>query len=289
MHQYIAARGGRQTYVGYSAAQVQDILVDTSNYLQCAINGDNNDDSRSDWFGLNSYSWCGMSSFQQAGYDQLVDWFSNTTIPVFFSEYGCNQVEPRPFTEIPVIYGPQMASFSGGLIYQWTQDSNNYGIVQVNPDGSAKLLQDYDTIKTQLGKIDNQTISTKNDSATALQPVKCDPSLISNPAMSTDWSLPPQPSGVQALIKNGVGGQVGQLVNIQNTNVPQQVQDANGQPIQGLAITKTNNPNGPGANSGSSTSSSKSKSSGAAPGLAIPEMGLLLSTLVTALAFFGLY
>lgn len=285
MHQYIAARGGRQTYVGYSAAQVQDVLVDTSNYLQCAINGDNNDDSRSDWFGLNSYSWCGDSSFQKAGYDQLVDWFQNTTVPIFFSEYGCNEVLPRKFTEIPVIYGPQMQSFSGGLIYQWTQDENNFGIVQVNTDGSAKLLQDYDTLKTQLGKVNQQVISTKNDSATALQPAKCDPSLISNPSFSTDWTIPPQPSGVKSLIQNGVGGQEGKLVDISNTNVQQQVQGTNGQPLQGLAISKTNNPNAPGAAGGSSSS----KTTGAAAGLKIPEMGWVLSTVVAGLAFLGLY
>ena len=77
-------------------------------------------------------------------------------------------------------------------------------------------------------------------------------------------------------------------IDVGNTNVQQQVQDANGQPIQNLAITKTNNPNAPGANGGS-TSGKGSSSQGAAPGLQIPEMGLLLSTLVAGLAFFGLY
>ena len=286
MHQYIAARGGRQTYVGYSAAQVQDILVSTSNYLQCNINGDNNDDSRSDWFGLNSYSWCGQSTFTQAGYDQLVDWFQNTSIPVFFSEYGCNKVEPRPFTEIPVIYGPQMQSFSGGLIYQWTQDQNNYGIVQVNSDGSAKLLADYATIQTQLGKINNQTITTKNESATNVQPAACDPSLLGNPAFNATWDIPPQPSGVKSLISAGVGGPTGSLTNVANTQVTQAVQDANGNPIQNLQITKTQNSNSPGA-AGSNSKSSGSK--GAAPGLQIPEMGWILTLLVSGLGLVRLY
>jgi len=33
------ARGGRQVPVGYSAADVREILVSTSNYLQCTIGG----------------------------------------------------------------------------------------------------------------------------------------------------------------------------------------------------------------------------------------------------------
>ncbi|KAL9084987.1 MAG: hypothetical protein Q9159_004953 [Coniocarpon cinnabarinum] len=293
MKQYMSARGGRPLYVGYSAAQVQDVLVSTSNYLQCAAPGENDDnDSRSDYFALNSYSWCGQSNFQKAQYNLLVDWFSNSTIPIFFSEYGCNKVQPRAFTEIPVIYGEQMQSFSGGLVYQWTQDENNYGIVQVNKDGSVKLLEDYDTLKTQFGKIDKQVVTTKNQSATSLQPAPCDAGLISGSTFNTSWDLPAQPSGVQSLIKNGVGGRVGQIQSVTQNSVQAAVTGTNGQTLSNLAINQVSatNPQIP-DNVGSSGGSKggKSSSGAAVPGLQIPEFGMALSTLVAVLAFAGLY
>jgi len=81
---YMAARGGRQIPVGYSAADVRPILVDTSNYISCSI-PDADDDSqggKADFFGLNSYSWCNGDNFQTSTYDVLAQDFANTTIPV---------------------------------------------------------------------------------------------------------------------------------------------------------------------------------------------------------------
>lgn len=119
LKQYLQARGGRQVPIGYSAADVRDILVDTSNYVQCTIGGTTSADyingGRSDFFGLNSYSWCGDATFVSSTYNQLAADFANTTIPVFFSEFGCNTPSPRTFTEIAALYGPQMTTWSGGL------------------------------------------------------------------------------------------------------------------------------------------------------------------------------
>lgn len=160
---YIKNHASRTIPVGYSAAQVQEVLHDTWAYLQCNNANGGEDMSRSDFFGLNSYSWCGSgSSFTTAGYDVLVQWFGNSTIPVFFSEFGCNQPSPRLFEEIPVLYGPQMTSLSGGLIYEWTQEPSNYGVVQSNSNGSLSLLPDYDTLVTQFGKIDVSLITAQN-------------------------------------------------------------------------------------------------------------------------------
>ena len=109
---YISKHSPRNIPVGYSAADVREILADSWSYLQCAVDGLASDSSKIDFFGLNSYSWCGGkadgTNFQTAGYDILVSQFSNTTIPVFFSEYGCNKVEPRVFEEVQELYGPQM-------------------------------------------------------------------------------------------------------------------------------------------------------------------------------------
>ena len=80
---YIAKNSDRPIPVGYSAADVRPILADSWAYLSCDINGDGNDMSRIDFFGLNSYSWCGSTAtFETAQYNTLVEQFSNTTIPV---------------------------------------------------------------------------------------------------------------------------------------------------------------------------------------------------------------
>ena len=88
---YIAKNVKRQIPVGYAAAQIQDTLKDQWNYFRCSITGKSDDPSITDFFALNSYSWCGNSSYHESGYDTLVGFFGNTNTPVFFGEYGCNQ------------------------------------------------------------------------------------------------------------------------------------------------------------------------------------------------------
>ena len=76
---YISQHAPRQIPVGYSAADVRQVLQDTWAYLQCEING-TTDPSRSDFFGLNSYSWCGnASSYTISGYNQLVAMFGDVS------------------------------------------------------------------------------------------------------------------------------------------------------------------------------------------------------------------
>lgn len=82
---YIAKHADREIPVGYSAADVREILVDSFNYLQCGTNGNDDDPSRIDFYGINSYSWCGDATFDSSGYDDIVADFAKTTIPVFFS------------------------------------------------------------------------------------------------------------------------------------------------------------------------------------------------------------
>ena len=98
---YIAKHSTRSIPVGYSAADVREILVDTWEYLQCAIDGKTDDPSRIDFFGLNSYSWCGpTATFQSSQYDVLTSDFSNTTVPVFFSGEQHPLCRPGPVGEI---------------------------------------------------------------------------------------------------------------------------------------------------------------------------------------------
>jgi Glucanosyltransferase len=118
MKAYMAKQSNRQIPVGYSAADIVQNRFLLAEYLNCGESSE-----AIDFYAFNSYEWCGNSSFtylpststvlsglrankRQSGYDQLVDLFSNYSAPLFFSEYGCNLVEPREFTEVGAICSP---------------------------------------------------------------------------------------------------------------------------------------------------------------------------------------
>ena len=83
-----------------------------------------------DFLGLAIYSWRGVSSYTESGYNLITDLFASYSVPSFFSEYGCNTVEPRPFTEVEALYGPEMSKvFSGGIAYAYFHEENPYGTV----------------------------------------------------------------------------------------------------------------------------------------------------------------
>ncbi|KAK2781297.1 1,3-beta-glucanosyltransferase gas1 [Emmonsiellopsis sp. PD_33] len=99
-------------------------------------------------------SWCGDSSFEESGYDKVVKEFTGFSVPVFFAEYGCNEVQPRSFTEVKALFGDKMTPvISGGILYMYFQEANDYGLVEIE-DGKAKKLKDFGTLKAQMAKID---------------------------------------------------------------------------------------------------------------------------------------
>lgn len=239
MKDYIARQANRQIPVGYSAADVRPMLPDTAAYLSCAISEE--ESSKIDLFGLNSYSWCGDSTFEESGFNTLVDDFEESTIPIFFSEYGCNEVRPRTFSEVPVIYGDQMTGvFSGGLVYEYTQEENNYGLVQFNDNNTASLLLEFDNLQTQYASLDFAKIQSADSSATARTPIACSADIITGTSgnFSTNFTLPSRPSGVDEMINNGVpSARTGRLVDIGETNVGEMVYDSRGNPISDLALS----------------------------------------------------
>lgn len=269
---YIKKNIKRHVPVGYSAADVREVLWDTWNYMQCSEDGDEDDMSRADVFAINSYSWCGPdATYESSSYDVLTENFKNTSIPVFFSEYGCNTPMPRYWNETQAIYGSDMAPvFSGGVVYEYTEEENNYGLVNISGD-TLQILGDYNRLKGQLAKINWKSVQSQKASGNGPAPPKCTPKLIQEKGFDNNFTLPVPPPGVQNLINKGINPKPsGALVKISDWSVKLPVKDADGNTITGLKVVpldddESNFSGKNSADTGSSnttTSSDKGSSSG---------------------------
>lgn len=193
MKTFLKNRNMRRVPVGYSAADVELNRLESAHYFNC---GDD-EMARVDMFGFNDYSWCGRSSFKTLGYDQKVEQYSNYSVPLFLSEYGCNKSPPRLFTEVEAIYSTDMTNvFSGGLVYEYSQEANNYGLVKLNGDSVTKL-DDFDNLKSEFEK-------TKNPEGDGgyhpdLPPANCPP--VNNHWNATN-DIPDTPKGALKWINN---------------------------------------------------------------------------------------
>ncbi|KAL1971279.1 hypothetical protein VTN77DRAFT_231 [Rasamsonia byssochlamydoides] len=138
---YRDSKGYRKIPVGYAAADIASLRPMLQNYMACSTNSSEN----LDFFSLNAYEWCGDSSYTVSGYDELQKNATGYSIPIFFSETGCNVPEPRTFDDQTAIFGPQMDdTWSGAIIYEWIQEANNYGLVSYGPSatGTAATASD---------------------------------------------------------------------------------------------------------------------------------------------------
>ncbi|KAE8393334.1 Glucanosyltransferase-domain-containing protein [Aspergillus alliaceus] len=290
MKDYIKKNVDRSIPVGYSAADIRPWLMDTLNYFMCEDSDEPS--SHSDFFGLNSYSWCGDSSYKKAGYDILTEDFKNASLPVFFSEYGCNEVTPRIFTEVQAIYGEEMTqAFSGGLVYEYTQEENNYGLVKLNDSDTATLLVDYENLQKQYAKLDMKRIQASNSTQTSFKAPKCSSDLIKNGTFLSKFDLPSRPSKVQDMIDKGLSkANTGKLVDVKTTSIPQKIYDHTGKEVTGIQLKalssgESNTP-GEGTSSSSSSSSSSSGSAdakdNAAGKMTASFMGLVVGAVVAA-------
>lgn len=256
---YIAKHSSRKIPVGYSAADVREILQDTWAYMQCSHE---DDASSSDFFGLNSYSWCGPdATFQSSGYDSLATLFGESAIPVFvscfplflkqikfvvmvqnancaqYSEYGCNEVKPRVFYEVETLYGDQMKALSGGLVYEYSQEEADYGLVLLNTNGSVTLRVDYDNLQEQFNKLDINSIQSTNPSSTSIKAPECSDDLITAENFSKNFTIPAVCPGCQDLIDNGIENpQNGKLVQVTETKVKQAIYGSGGQQIENMEL-----------------------------------------------------
>ncbi|KAG0690340.1 hypothetical protein C6P40_003158 [Pichia californica] len=198
----------REVYIGYSAADVVKLRIPTFDYLTCAIDGNSSDTSSIDFFGLNSYEWCsGVNTWSSSGYSDVVSAFENSTVPVFFSEYGCNTNSPRTFDEVSEgIYDNKMIdTLSGGLVYEYSQEASNYGLVEIgDSDDSVTLLSDYFNFKNQLKKSDIPTINETD--VVAISQSTCDAKSIEklDDSFAANFTLPEVNKDTLWMIENGV-------------------------------------------------------------------------------------
>jgi hypothetical protein len=192
--------------------------------------------------------------------------FSNASIPVFFSEYGCNEVTPRVFEEVEALYSPQMTVMSGGLVYEWSQEENNYGLIEIHTNGSAQLLADFASLQQQYSRINITRLEANNATATGIRAPRCASDLISADGFSNDFDIPARPAGAAALISSGVSdAPKGALVSVTATMVALPVYDVAGAPIRNLAITPTTQANLP-TRTASRTSGTQTASGAASTG-----------------------
>ncbi|KAI5235818.1 glycoside hydrolase family 72 protein [Aureobasidium subglaciale] len=130
MKAYRNSKNYRNIPVGYSAADISSLRPNLQNYLAC---GTNSSDAL-DFFSLNSYEWCGQTTYEVSGYEQLTQDITSYNIPIFFSEVGCNTPKPRTFDDQAAIFGSEMAPYwSGSMIYEWLEEANNYGLINYGP------------------------------------------------------------------------------------------------------------------------------------------------------------
>ncbi|KAL0079233.1 carbohydrate-binding module family 43 protein [Phycomyces blakesleeanus] len=171
--------------VGYANNDDGDIRDAIRDYFSC---GD--PDDQVDFFGVNLYEWCGKSTFEKSGYADRTREFDKFNKPVFLTEYGCNLVSPREFGEVEAIYSPAMTGvWSGGVVYEWTQENNNYGLVQQNPT-NLTLLPDYTNLKDALSRVSPHKTHLQDAPESGQEQVDC-------PGLSEVWKassiLPPTP------------------------------------------------------------------------------------------------
>ncbi|CAL9728039.1 1,3-beta-glucanosyltransferase Gas4p [Monosporozyma unispora] len=211
--------------IGYSAADDLNYRVSLSNYLACY--NDSTPMQIVDFYGVNSYQWCGQQTLKTSGYDLLIDAYKDYSRPVILSEFGCNKVLPRKFGEIEGIFSQEMLKvFSGGLAYEYSQESNNYGLVEILDEGDIKLLSDFHELKNQYCSIDlaNVKVEISKDDMGDVPCVDQYKNLNVNMEIAEELS--------KDLIEDGVEVEVGKhiAINLNKIHINEAIYNADGTP-----------------------------------------------------------
>jgi hypothetical protein len=186
---YIKSKNYRSMGVGYAANDDKDIRSEIAHYFNC---GD--EDNAIDFWGYNIYSWCQDSTMEKSSYNEQIKFFANYSVPVFFAEYGCNVpdgAEGRIWEETTALYEDEMTEvFSGGIVYMFHQEANDYGLVKIGKDDKATTMKNFAALQTVIAKVDPSSTS-----ADAYKPTNTPQTC---PGITDMWkvtgdSLPPTP------------------------------------------------------------------------------------------------
>lgn len=277
MKQYIGERGYRSIPVGYSAADVAENQYLMAQYMDCGSTQE-----RSDFYAINNYQWCDPSSFQASGWNVVVQTYSNYSKPLFFSEYGCIKPGPRTFAETKGLFQTDMTGvFSGGLIYEYSEEGNGYGVVNINGNSVSPVGSQFSDLQQELA---STTVPSGDGGYSANNAQQDCPSQGKNwdtkPFTGSD--LPATPSGANKYFQNGAGKGPGLSGGgSQNAGGGSDATAASG----AGQVTAT-------YGSGSGGASSTSTTSSAASSLVVPQMNalpVLVGGMVVAVSFaFGM-
>ena len=159
-----------------------------------------------------------------------------------------------------------MTALSGGLVYEYSEEPDDFGLVVINDNSTVSLRTDYDNLQAQYNKLNITLIESANSTATALTPPACSTDLIDDSGFSKNFTIPSPPDGVADLINNGIKNpNNGKLVQVTATAVPMAVYASNGNQIQNLAIKplpndESNTPGGESTSANTTTTASPSAS-----------------------------
>lgn len=149
-----------------------------------------------DLYGLNSYAWCGNSSYTASGYDTLVNDFSSLPVPAYLSEFGCVKgltANTRPWTEVSALFSqPMTNTFSGGVAFSYFPQTSgdNYGLVTVS--GNTVTLQpDWQTLKRQFANTTSAPTTAPANASSSPSYATCQGNTDNFPASTV---LPPTPN-----------------------------------------------------------------------------------------------
>ncbi|KAI5295437.1 beta-glucanosyltransferase [Ascosphaera acerosa] len=267
IRQFLKKRGLRRVPTGYSAADVDTNRLEMAEYMNCG-----SDEERSDFFAFNDYSWCDPSSFKISGWDQKVKNFTGYGLPLFLSEYGCN-TNTRKFQEVAALYSTEMTSvYSGGLVYEYSQESSNYGLVEIDGD-KVKELSDFDALQKAFEKTKPPTGNGGYNSTGGSNPC---PAKSDNWEVDPDEDIPSTPKQALKFMEDGPATPKGFKGGSQTAG-----SDGGDDLEAGTAATVTGS-----SDSASSTGSSSAdtSSSGAAPAVEIRGLGAMVAVAGAAAA-----
>jgi hypothetical protein len=187
---YIASKNYHAMGVGYAADDDASVRANVAAYFNCGPTA-----YQIDFWGYNIYEWCGNSNYETSGYADRTAEFANYSVPAFFAEYGCNTqgggAAGRQFTEVAALYGVNMSQvFSGGFVYEYFEEENDYGLVSVSGT-SVSTLADFNAWSTQIHAVSPTPVNSASYTPSNTATQAC-------PTVGSDWQaatpLPPTPN-----------------------------------------------------------------------------------------------